>query len=328
MAQHRLNIDDKIVGMPFVFGRETSEPHGELARLIDELLASISSADQAIGWNLKFDDRVSEERAAHFYQFMDRPATVDGLKNCLQQYVKFIEDNNPLDSYLNSHNQINIVNQVRRFTAAHVYNVSAAAYRVNTQTSKDFSGVESMIEQFLRAPARNENSIASYLNELFLEDYKLRKNRPVWITQWSNLKKHFIPLDPDALNSAVGLSRAQRSLQLVLCYPAQDLQLVRPTQLDIGFFQNHFPSPAVLPANLGGFTMSLRNLKGKGLPLLPEFLHPPRNFTIEDWSKSEFCWSLHPGSTADEHVDFYRQQHLERLQADPITMATANHWKK
>ncbi len=62
--------------MPFVFGRETSRPHGALGDAALELLRDAEPLNQAVGRNVLFDARVSEERAEHFFEFAKRPSFV------------------------------------------------------------------------------------------------------------------------------------------------------------------------------------------------------------------------------------------------------------
>jgi len=67
--------------MPFIFGRDTTRPHGALAVPARELAASPEPLDQAVGKNILFDDRVSEERGEHFFEFTGRPVTGKQLRS-------------------------------------------------------------------------------------------------------------------------------------------------------------------------------------------------------------------------------------------------------
>ena len=92
--------------MPFVFGRETSEPHAALAIPAAELKASADPIEQAIGINLLFDWRVSEARAAHFYDFTKKPSTGPQLLGALTYYAEnCIAVHPPKETYQSAANQ-------------------------------------------------------------------------------------------------------------------------------------------------------------------------------------------------------------------------------
>lgn len=92
------------------------------------------------------------------------------------------------------------------------------------------------------------------------------------------------------------------------------MPLVRPTQLDIGAFEYHFPSPSAAPAELGGFCMLLRELEASEAfrPLVPEFIHPPFQFTSKDWFRAGAWLDQVPGMKAGP-VRQHRSNHLDRL---------------
>ena len=102
---------------------------------------------------------------------------------------------------------------------------------------------------------------------------------------------------------------------MVVRYPARGLRLVRPTQLDIGPYAYHFPSPPNLDKSYGGYAMSLHDFGShKPPPLVSEYIHPPPLFSSSEWFRAGGWSGLHPGSREEDFdLNLYRQQHCDRL---------------
>jgi len=143
----------------------------------------------------------------------------------------------------------------------------------------------------------------------------LNGNRPIWVARWTQLRKSLKKVEPSSWNSAVGVFRSRRTLQLVLRYAASGVRLVRPTQLDIGYYAFHFPSPSTLDKSRGGFAMSLHDYGVTRPPeLISEYIHPPRQFQFADWLSGGAWFGEHSGEDLDRvEIGLFRTQHAERL---------------
>ncbi len=93
---------------------------------------------------------------------------------------------------------------------------------------------------------------------------------PAWVTLWSEFRdRDWQP--PERWHSFVGLEPPQSPTWLLLLrYPVRLVgKLVRPTQLEGGWYPQHFPVP---PSALVGHTMEM-NPAWPPVPPLPEFIH-------------------------------------------------------
>jgi hypothetical protein len=112
--------------------------------------------------------------------------------------------------------------------------------------------------------------------------------QPIWATRWEKFRERTADAGPAAWLEATGLGREDpRRWLIVLVYPVEEVQwLARPTQLDAGWYQYHFPSPPCLGADQGGHPMDLRT---EPCPehLLPEFIHEQFEYDIKHWDDSE-----------------------------------------
>src|SRR5580700_3591389 len=91
----------------FVFGRNTTAEYGRLGDAALGLTTRPEESWQAVGWNILYDHRVSEARAADFYS-VEKPATGRELERALRNYywevICKVPANSYLSSTLNSHN--------------------------------------------------------------------------------------------------------------------------------------------------------------------------------------------------------------------------------
>ena len=309
--------------MPRIFGRNTLRPHAALAPVLAEMLVAKEESERALAWNLIHDDRISEDRADHFYEFTNHPSTPAELLSALRKYVaSFIHVEDPIETYLNSQNSCNFLslNPKPAFDLCHLVNLSAVLYQLRNTIIDPTFGIG--LDLFDNAEtqisnARDPQDIQSLVDHLLSAYFILRRSRPIWAAKWNDLaRQNLADQGGKSWNQAVGVWREFDTIQLTVRYSARKpTRLVRPTQLDIGAFQYHFPSPASADVKLGGFCMLLKEMEPRRRQrLVSEFIHPPFPFSSKHWLRSGARIVLVKAEGAGT-VEGYRRQHLERLKA-------------
>ena len=129
-----------------------------------------------------------------------------------------------------------------------------------------------------------------------------------------------IDATPESWLEAVGIPRATYPRWiLVLRYTAGEARpLVRPTQLEAGWFGFHFPSPLASSADAGGHAMSLGERDGNlRLQILPEFIHARVRYHLKHWKAAgQMCDVTTRAVGLVDHLATYRAAHYEDLVAD------------
>jgi hypothetical protein len=128
----------------------------------------------------------------------------------------------------------------------------------------------------------------SLLNYEF--DVNGKKYKPIlWSTHWNlfepftNEKRLDGSRNINRWNEVLGVYRHQPVWQLVLEYPASvTSSLYRPTQLDSGYYPQHFPPPREAFFAVGGHTV---DLKFRSASLLPEYIHAPIRLETRYWNR-------------------------------------------
>ncbi len=316
--------------MSRIFGRESTHSLEDLARLASEMLADDEESNRAIGWNLIHDDRVSEARAEHFFEVTNRPGSIDELKQALVDYVEEWVSRQPFETYLSHRNAKNFVRFSRppSFDLGHVLNVSRLVHQITTEPiDSSWNLDESLLKgaEDILSTAATVGAAAPLVNELLRAEWRLRGNRPTWAGSWDLLEKSIDAAVPSSWNAAVGLWRRRNAYQIAIRYPVSAVgQLVRPTQLDIGFFQYHFPSPGKLTPEKGGFAMDLRLIPRPFPDLVSEFIHVPIRFDHQHWLATGLRGRV--DGLGDVSPWKFRGQDARRLlgsYAKPV-----RHWKK
>jgi hypothetical protein len=132
---------------------------------------------------------------------------------------------------------------------------------------------------------KSNGEVEEFISNIFeVLNYRLvieRKHyNPVWVTTWP-LFDQTSNFESDRWNEVVGVPRYSPTWQIVLKYPLSKVScLYRPSQLDGGFYPQHFPSPPQAQMTSGGFTMDLAS---DGTPLLNEFIHVQIELDIAYW---------------------------------------------
>jgi hypothetical protein len=131
---------------------------------------------------------------------------------------------------------------------------------------------------------------------------------PVWVSTWENFEA-YARLGADRWNQVVGVPRITPTWQIVLRYPPGIVPcLHRPSQLDGGYYPQHFPTPPVTTMAEGGLTMDLGASINKPLN---EYIHRQVKLDIQYWIDGGRLIGK-TGVTPDE-LPQVRHHHYERL---------------
>jgi len=285
----------------------------------------VDGLDRALGENLLFDGRVSEKRAEQFYAVTGEPRTARDLRRALTLYVEYIAANDPRHTYACPDlNAANLIGAPSQFHLGHTVNLTSCLRRIRTKLEKEAAALkhaEQEICDFIPRPEADDTSVKSVVNEIFRLTYNLNQNRPVWAGRWDQLARASDRGDPSSWSRSLGVRRPKASLEMVLRYSAKGLALARPTQLDIGDYAFHFPSPPSLHNHLGGFTLHLGEAS-REVRLISEYIHPPRQFTFDDWKRGGFLVGQGPNTIdALTNIRLFRKNHLPRLRRAPAVIA-------
>jgi hypothetical protein len=192
-----------------------------------------------------------------------------------------------------------------------VLNVSGWINRLKAKDPGAGTKLESRLKD-LAGPSPPADGVEGFLQELFPAINSWRDGRPMWAGRWKEFLKSIDDESCRTWNEAVGVWSRRSSWQVVLRYPLAAVpELVRPTQLDSGYNQYHFPSPPFPRPTRGGFTMALRELKAK-TALVSEWIHYPINLHIDQWIAGGRLWAV-VEDDASSSLWFYRSQHRARL---------------
>ncbi len=112
--------------------------------------------------------------------------------------------------------------------------------------------------------------------------------QPIWATTWRKLLQRIKNGQPKTWLEASGLGREDSDRWLVvLVYPVERVRsLARPTALDAGWYDCHFPSPICLSPSLGGHPMDLQT-DPRPMKLLPEFVHEQIPYEYAYWDNKD-----------------------------------------
>jgi len=284
-----------------IFGRITDRPYGEMGAVAGQLLSGPLEGNRAVAHNLIHDHRVSEERASHFFDLVSQEP-VDGarLQVALEDYLKDRVRPDPTGTFLDrGKNGDNFITEDPDDNSlAHVLDLSglttvlrwgarrgmlagfASGDRVTDPEIEDFLG-----RRLAGEAAQREATVSAILAVLRACRTELPWN-PSWVTAWTHFEGS-VTTEPESWAEAVGMARATPARWLiVLRYQTEEVgQLVRPTQLDAGWYSFHFPSPPYAPTRMGGHPMSLRD--GQPMPdpvvLLPEYILEQIEPRLEHW---------------------------------------------
>jgi len=282
-------------------------------RRCDDLLGgpTYDANARAVAWNLKHEHRVSDERGIHWADLMAGPLS-DSLKTALNVYGDSVAAR-PFETY--RHRVLNRNNILHPSdadlpgpgdTLVHVLDLtgprSIAIWRdLKDQDSAgllgdwDSNGVDSLRPVLDKLLARRSIEEQLPLMRAFFSAYrgyleKREPHGPIWAALWSKWFDRVNRMRAESWASATGLCKlTPPNFLAILKYPA-DLgnPLIRPTQLEAGYFGRHFPSPPCASAGHGGRIVQGRsgNMNTNPTKALREFIHPPIQWTEHEWVAS------------------------------------------
>lgn len=328
--------------MPPVFWNFHPDPHP-----YDDALAELRAAgdgEAAVAVNIMYDHRVSDPRADAFDKFVNKPCTAHDLREALIDYHEKKVQRRKLPHYvyahLNGNNLLNgqagvppEINLDRRLVRALDLNglwpvfvwaqvEGRAKYPKRWGRTFDTfptTGGRGPVMDFLdeKMDRTSIEEFVPYVLDLLDVYGRLEKNpfQPTWATTWSAFKKYAAE-GPDRWCQVLGMYKPWPCWIVLLKYTVREAGTVaRPTQLDAGWYDSHFPSPRVTPKSEGGHPMDLSAAPAVlDEPPLPEYVHTTTHHTPAHWT------SLAPyncGRTTAQPLPPLPEQrlaHYERLQ--------------
>jgi len=107
---------------------------------------------------------------------------------------------------------------------------------------------------------------------------------PFWVTVWDSWQQR-VGKSADDWCASVGLCKDSPAWVAVVRYPVRRVQLIRPTQLEAGWYGRHFPTPPDCSLGEGGRVVDGHPhiFSRPGYQPLKEYLHPPIPLFVEDW---------------------------------------------
>ena len=322
---------------PPLFGRSEANPYRDILDawwgLTDDELAYAAMAR-----NLAFDHRVSKERAEKFDRHGNRPRTSDALRGVIDHYFeKCVRTREMPDYLLRRFNRDNIVIGAGEKLPA--FSKDLKLVRV-----LDLTGLQPLF-MWANQPRKRKKQWRALLTSLLdkrsgdwdsrlsdqltgkpsgqIEEFietvldMLNTSRrdvpyqPTWATMWSDFEHHVMH-GPDRWLQVLGMAKPPGRWLVLLRYTVREAgTLVRPTQLDVGWQEYHFPSPPDAPLEVGGHPMDLRALR-RAKPLRREFIHKQIDHPLRHWTDTggELGRTIVPNT---EGLDRQRIAHYELL---------------
>jgi len=318
-----------------LFGRLASDGLADLAALAEGLVGTGNDHDHAAAINFIHDRRVSETRAAHFGRWCRESGNAADLVLAAEEYLREQVHKDPNTTFLHEDNGNNIVETPNGSIAdeeplatvldltglAAVLRAGRLAGLPDLQTLPAAATItDEQINQFFEDRLRNPDpEIRDRTVDAILQAVYLSERHPTWAARWDRFIGR-IDATPESWLEAVGVPRATYPRWiLVLRYTADEAQqLVRPTQLEAGWFGYHFPSPPAGSADAGGHAMSLGERDGNlRLPILPELVHARVWFRFRHWKAAgRMCGVTTRIVGPMDRLAAYRDAHCEDLAAE------------
>jgi hypothetical protein len=293
------------ISMPRIFGRFVRSHPLESALISWE--RSTESDKQAMAWNLRSEHRVSPTRESSFLDryFLNQP-TGEELRTALDKHRKEVIGPAKLPEYV--------------YARVNGNNLIAGHHEAKNLINKDVKLVNVLDLNGLLKPFQWYRSVKQkrhldidyvavlkqsnfdvWLNKLLYQgsDQDIERvvglclevltsyhemcgpYQPTWATTWDDFEE-FTNYGSDGWVSIMGVGKWSPRWQIVLKYSVAEAgTLVRPTQIDGGYYAYHFASPPQAPLEKGGHPMSLLPLPPA--KLLPEYIHKQIKYALEHW---------------------------------------------
>jgi hypothetical protein len=150
------------------------------------------------------------------------------------------------------------------------------------------------------------------------EQAKPNPYQPTWAAKWDEflVGTGWTPYglgDPRSWVEVTGVAKKTTGRWLILLvYPVQKVPiLARPTILDAGWSDRHFPSPPCAPLDVGGHPIDLGKNYLAGGPI-SEFIHPQIDIDLTYWENSGYALGRTAGVVGRD-VQGEREAHQMRL---------------
>lgn len=326
--------------MPPVFGRyrdedDSSHPYDESLKEWSRLSLDLreQARNRARVGNIRCDYRVSEPREEAFNHFVASPCSAPNLRRAFEQYfterIRVLEDPDFVDSHINSNNVISRVDKDLKL--ARVLDLNGLRRCLQSAFSSRGRGYGKTSLGFPRVPLLDDHSFADWLDNKLISasqsqktefisvilsalNEKRRTNpfQPTWATSWTA----FAPFSSGNAGrwvEVLGVYKLEPRWQIVLQYTVAEAGvLVRPTQLDAGTYEFHFPSPPHVPLEIGGHPMDLQISPPARYPLMPEYIHRQIDHSIHHWTAAGSLIGRTDTPPIADLIDM-RQGHYHRL---------------
>jgi hypothetical protein len=269
---------------------------------------------RAIGWNLLSEERISDDRLEHFATVTRALRSDEELQRALVDYHRDWVCQRPSETYSSTaRNRLNFVDLDKVPEALELVTVINVSSWVERLQARRRTGLQlERLLGHLNAGSHEAEVIVELLGGVFDGIKASSSARPVWV---ANAQQFWDSIDravPATWSTSLGVWRLNGAWQAVLSYPASAVpRLIRPSQLDSGYNQFHFPSPPCCEQPRGGLTMELDHRPVQG-PLVSEWIHEPIDFRLEQWrAGGELLAAVHAGDWRP--VTAYRDRHKSRL---------------
>ena len=300
-----------------VFGKPShgSHPYDPTLR---NWLSSDDEQLQAMARNIMHDLRVSDERADILKAKVNARIKREGkesLRRGLDDYYyeRVRQQKNP-DFVNRDINEENILSDKLNpdVQFARILNLNKLFKVFQKGVFSRFNWRETLAEfDFPWRDYEEENEYPEWLKSVFSDPSKTISDRlvtalldilnfqhkstpfePSWTTRWESLKPYLdskkgVPPNADRWVEALGVGPKEDSHWfIVLVYRRREIgAVVRPTQLDAGYYAWHFPSPPNTSVSGGGHPNDLRTSPPAD-SLRPEYIHKQINHSLQHWIDS------------------------------------------
>ena len=298
-----------------------------------------SSADPKFGAmasNVTYDHRVSREREEELAKIAGSDPSGTELGNAFKKYFETKVRTRDLPHFvyekLNEENILGLTpggwkGPDRETLFVRVLDLSGLYHPMHWAKEKQNPVFKDFPDQMMQGPGwvdkqltgvgKWANKFEAFLHELLLvmEGYgKEHPFQPTWVTTWATFKP-LLGKGPNGWLEVLGVPKKEgRRWVVLLAYPASEARkFARPTQLDAGWFAQHFPSPTCAPAELGGHPMDLA--ADPATPIRPEYIHRSMAHTLPHWHLAERNFGPADGPARDD-LKKQRQTHYGSLRVE------------
>lgn len=267
-------------------------------------MLKIDSEHKAMSENLMFDHRVSVSREKVFINYIQKPFTSDSLEKAIVNYFEdrirfskkphFLCDKTNLDNIVCGTPCLS-PKISKDLDLVRVVDLNGLSVVFQWAKSKNFPffltfprnlGDDKKILKWLdhkllnKPQSQVEKVLAQVINAM--NKYRLVSPfQPTWVVPWTQFSK-FIPGNPEKWLEVLGVKKINAPRWcFLLKYKAREAgTVVRPTQLDAGWYAYHYPSPPKVQNFLGGHPM---DLSASSTDLISEYIHMQIDHTIDQW---------------------------------------------